>query len=202
VLQSHLTVFFYVLLLCSVGGGRVYAQEPSLEQRQPLELIYVDSIVPQDLREMMLTTGAWYSKSGDTREALLTEKVEWGISDRLQISTFVNVFHSSNAAGSRATGMGDFEIGARYTWARVRSRFTHIALAVDAGLPTGDQRKGLGEGAYTVAPSLLVSRELSEGKYQIFSTTGADFVLAHRQLVPPLDERPHMAEVGPWPKSP
>lgn len=41
-----------------------------------------------------------------------------------------------------------------------------------------------------MASSLLVSRELREGKYQIFSTTGADFVLAHRQLVPPLDERP------------
>ncbi len=87
-------------------------------------------------------------------------------------------------------GNGDFEIGARYTWASVRSRFTHIALAFDAGFPTGDARKGLGEAAYTVAPSSLVSRELREGKYQIFSTTGADFVLAYRQLVPPLDERP------------
>ena len=64
-------------------------------------------------------------------------------------------------------GNGDFEIGARYTWASVRSRFTHIALAFDAGFPTGDARKGLGEAAYTVAPSSLVSRELREGKYQI-----------------------------------
>jgi hypothetical protein len=86
--------------------------------------------------------------------------------------------------------VGDFEIGARYTWTTVGSRLTHIALAFDASFPTGDPRKGLGEAAYTVAPSLLVSRELREGKYQIFSTTGADFVLAHRQLVPPLDEQP------------
>jgi hypothetical protein len=97
-----------------------------------------------------------------------TQKVEWGISDKLQISTFVNALHSSNAAGSRAMGTGDFEIGARYTWASVRSRFTHIALAFDAGFPTGDARKGLGEAAYTVAPSSLVSRELPRGQVPDF----------------------------------
>jgi hypothetical protein len=59
-----------------------------------------------------------------------------------------------------------------------------------AGFPTGDPRKSLGEAAYTAAPSLLVSREL-RGKYQIFSTTGADFALAHRQLAPPWDEQLH-----------
>jgi len=176
-----------------VLGLNAYAQEPSLEQRQPLELVFADSIVPQDFHEMMLTTGGWYSRNGNTYDRFLTQKAEWGISDRLQISTFVNALHSSNSSGLDATGMGDFEIGARYTWASVGSRFTHLAFAVDAGIPTGDPRKGLGEGAYTVAPSLLVSHELQGGQYQIFSTTGADFVVAHRQLAPPFTERPRHA---------
>jgi hypothetical protein len=39
----------------------------------------------------MFTTGGWYSKQqGDTHAALLTQKVEWGISDTLQVSTFVH----------------------------------------------------------------------------------------------------------------
>jgi hypothetical protein len=78
--------------------------------------------------------------------------------------------------------MGDFEIGARYTWANVRSPFTHIAVALDAGFPTGDPQKGLGEAAYTVSPSLLLSHEFSNGKYQAFTTDGLEFVAAHRNV--------------------
>src|ERR1043166_8341170 len=87
-----------VLLLVFLGGSAVYGQEqPTLEQRQPLELVFADSIVPQDRHEMMLTTGGWYSRQGgDIHDALLTQKVEWGISDKLQISAFAQLVRSSN----------------------------------------------------------------------------------------------------------
>jgi hypothetical protein len=80
------------LLLGFLAGCFVYGQEQqTLEQRQPLELVFADSIVPQDHHEAMFTTGGWYSKQqGDTHAALLTQKVEWGISDTLQVSTFVH----------------------------------------------------------------------------------------------------------------
>jgi hypothetical protein len=70
-----------VLLLVLLGGRRAYGQElTTLEQRQPLELVFADSIVPQDRHEMMLTTGGWYSRPrGDIHDALLTQKIEWGI---------------------------------------------------------------------------------------------------------------------------
>jgi hypothetical protein len=48
-----------------------------------------------------------------------------------EISPFIHVLHSSKL-GSSTTGMGDFEVDARYTWAKVRSPFTHIAVALDA----------------------------------------------------------------------
>jgi len=152
-------------LLIQTGAGQTNPPvEPSLEQRQPLELIFADSIVPQDRHEMMLTTGGWYSRQrGDVHNALLTQKIEWGISDKLQISTFVNALRSSNQNGSTSTGMGDFEIGARYTWATVSSPFTHIAVALDGGFPSGSPTKALGEGAYTVSPSLLLSHESVAG---------------------------------------
>jgi hypothetical protein len=170
-------------LFLFVAAGRAYAQEASLEQRQPLELVFADSIVPQDRHETMLTTGGWYSRQrDDNHDALLTQKIEWGISDKLQISTFVDVLRSSNQNGSTAMGMGDFEVGARYTWATVRSPFTHIAIAFDAGFPTGNPAKGLGAAAYTVLPSLLLSHEFSEGKYQVFTTDGLEFVVAHKNV--------------------
>ena len=80
------------LLLGFLAGCFVYGQEQqTLEQRQPLELVFADSIVPQDRHEAMFTTGGWYSKQqGDTHAALLTQKVEWGILDTLQVSTSVH----------------------------------------------------------------------------------------------------------------
>ena len=173
-----LASFFFALQVPST-----YGQEASLEQRQPLELVFADSIVPQDRHEMMLTTGGWYSRQRrDVHDALLTQKIEWGVSDKLQISAFVNALRSSNQNGSTARGMGDFEVGARYTWATVGSPFTHIAAAFDAGFPSGSPTKGLGEGAYTVSPSLLLSHEFSKGKYQVFTTDGVEFAVAHRDV--------------------
>lgn len=163
----------------------------TLEQRQPLELVFADSIVPQDRHEAMLTTGLQYWRRGRLHDLLLTQKVEWGISERLQVSTFANPLRNSNAIGSTATGAGDFEMGARYTWVNVGSPFTHVAVAFDAGFPSGDPRKAMGDGAYRMSPSVLLSHEFREGRYQAFSTTGFDFVVAHRQLQPEGDTPRH-----------
>jgi hypothetical protein len=176
--------------LLVLAGARLYAQEPTLEQRQPLELVNADSIVPQDRHEMMLTTGGWYFRDGRTHNALLTQKMEWGLSDHLQVATFVQALHDSNVTGATTMGMGDFEVGARYTWVTVGSPHTHIALAFDAGFPSGNPRRGLGDAAYTASPSLLLSHEFSGSRYQVFSTTGFGVVLAHRH-VDNATEEPH-----------
>src|SRR6266478_10173661 len=73
-----------------------YAQQKSLEQRQPLELVYADSIVPQDRQETMLTTGVWYFRKDGSHHASVTQKIEWGISDELQVSTIMQVVNRSN----------------------------------------------------------------------------------------------------------
>jgi hypothetical protein len=67
-----------IILFIFLSGGCLYGQEQSLEQRQPLELVHADSIVPQDLHEMMSTTGGWYSQRDGIHDGLLTQKIEWG----------------------------------------------------------------------------------------------------------------------------
>jgi hypothetical protein len=115
------TGFLSLVLLCHASA--LAQPEKSLEQRQPLELVFADSIVPQDRHEMMLTTGTWYFLHGPLRDARLTQKAEWGISNSLQVSTFLTPVRHSNATGAMQTGPGDFEVGARYTWENVRSPF-------------------------------------------------------------------------------
>src|SRR5689334_12566378 len=143
------------LLLLAFAFGRSPACAQDLEQRQPLELVSADSIVPQDRHEMMLTSGAWYYRDGDVHDAMFTQKMEWGISDRLQVATTVQAIRNTNVTGPSATGVGDLEAGARYTWSKVGSEFTHLAVALDAGFPSGNPVSGLGDAVYTFSPSLL-----------------------------------------------
>jgi hypothetical protein len=177
-------LFSFLLIFSAVPVLGQIDKADTLEQRQPLELVFADSIVPQDYREMMLTTGAWYSRRRPVHEGRLTQKVEWGISDRLQISGFVNPVHLVSSGGTTVTGAGDFDLGARYTWVNVGSPFTHVAVAMEAGFPSGNPLTGLGEGAYGLAPSILLSREFRNSQYQAFSTTGFEFVVARRHLNP------------------
>lgn len=177
-----------ILLLLFIAAP-IVGQTTTLEERQPLELVFADSIVPQDRHETMLTTGVSYFRHGSLQNVSLTQKVEWGISDQLQVATLVQLVNSSNSLGSTKTGLGDVEIGARYTWAKVGSEFTHLAIAVDALLPTGNPSSALGEGVYSVSPSVLISRELRQGKYQLFATTGLELITKRRRLDPSQDAR-------------
>jgi hypothetical protein len=178
ILVSFFVVISAMTLLAQID------KTDTLEQRQPLEVVFADSIVPQDYREMMLTTGVWYSHRPPVHEGRLTQKVEWGVSDKLQISGFVNAFHLVHSAGTTETGTGDFDLGLRYTWVNVGSPFAHLAVAMEAGFPSGDPRTGIGEGAYRLSPSVLWSREFRNSRYQAFSTLGSEFVLAYRHLNP------------------
>jgi hypothetical protein len=193
--NSALTIVYKALLFVLLALP-AFAQDgtsgPNLEQRQPLELVFADSIVPQDRHETMLTTGAWHFRRGSLSDGRITQKVEWGISDSLQVSTFLIPVRHSNSTGTMQTGPGDLEAGARYTWEHVRSPFTHIALAFDAGFPTGNPGKGMGEGAYTLSPSILLAHEFHAGKAQLFTTSGVEFIVATRRLSGSSDN-PHHA---------
>ena len=129
-------------------------------------------IVPQDRHEAMFTTGGWYSqRQGDTHAALLTQKVEWGISDKLQVSTFVHALQSSNQNGSTVTGMGDFEVGARYSWAAVRSPFTQLPSPLMRAFLQAILQEVWVKQLIRFPLRLLLSQEFGNGKCKLFTST-------------------------------
>jgi hypothetical protein len=129
-----------VMIACLAGFLSVlsvlptFGQEASLEQRQPLELVFAD--FNRSAGSARNDAHHWWMVFTATRgvhDALLTQKIEWGISDELQISAFVNALHSSNHSGPTVTGLGDFEVGARYTWATVGSPFSRFRCGISYG---------------------------------------------------------------------
>ena len=61
---------------------------------------------------------------------------------------------------------------------------------MEAAFPSGDPLSGMGEGTYGLSPSVLLSHEFKRGRFQAFSTTGFEFVVARRH-VNPLDDVLH-----------
>jgi hypothetical protein len=71
-------------------------------------------------------------------------------------------------------------------------RLAFLACGVGFGsrFSLGNPLKGVGEGAYGLSPSILLSHEFARGRYQAFSTVGFNLVLARRRL-DPAREIPH-----------
>ena len=127
------------------------------------------------------------------QDAFLGQKIEWGISAKLQISTFVHVLQSTNQTGSDYNGNG--RLGSRdplHAWATVGSPFTHVAGRVRHGKDfLSNPAKRLGEAAYTVSPSVLLSHEFSKGKYQLLHNRwSCELVVAFTRTVEE-SEMPH-----------
>ena len=71
-----------------------------------------------------------YGNATTFRTRFLGKKIEWGISDKLQISTFVHVLQSTQSDRFDYNGNGRLGSRERYTWATVGSPFTHVVKTV------------------------------------------------------------------------
>ena len=128
------------LLLVSLGQARsTFGQPKSLEERQPLEMVFADSIVPQDRHETMLTTGVWYFRHGSLHSASLTQKVEWGISDHAFHGWAIGEvsFSSNRWSGGNETR---FVLTPAYVWRPAKR--SELLVGIPIGLTSSTDRVG------------------------------------------------------------
>jgi hypothetical protein len=180
-LACRIVVVVGCLVAVLASRGRAWAQTPppkapTLEERLPLELIFADSIVPQDRHETMLTTGGWMQRGRPETGDQVTQKVEWGVSDHLQVSAFWMAVDRARTADTAAMGIGDLDLETRYSWRTQPADRWHVALALNVGLPTGNVTRGLGGGVRTAGIALLLSGDWPQSRVQVFMTTGVDAV--------------------------
>src|SRR5438132_12497580 len=68
-----------ILFLLLLAANQTYGEPQTLEERQPLELVYADSIVPPDIQEKILNTGIWHFGHRSLHNASYTAKIAEGI---------------------------------------------------------------------------------------------------------------------------
>ena len=145
--------------LLAFHGMPAFAQTQELIQ----ELFQSDTVYPQEEGEIQLTFRPQYNRGDEsvTRSALVA--FEYGVTDSLQIevewASFLRVDSDDPEEGS-AQGIGDLEIGARYSWMNISGSNAHAALGLDFTIPTGAEEKGFGDGEFAVSPIVILAANL------------------------------------------
>jgi hypothetical protein len=147
---------------------------------QPLnELFQSEAVYPQEAGEIQLTLRPLFQRGeeGDkTYQHILG--LEYGITDEWQLELgFASFVDHDPTDGASTSGIGDLELGTKYSFMRIRESNVHAAVAFEVTVPTGDPDRELGEGFMEYEPSLIVAKDFPEWHgLQLFAQLGLGFV--------------------------
>jgi hypothetical protein len=92
---------------------------------------------------------------------VLPLRVEYGLTNAWQLEMQIETLHGLRTdGGERASGLGDLEIGTKYSFMNIGGSRFHTAVGADLTLPVGDPDRGLGEGLTRFEPFVAVGRDL------------------------------------------
>lgn len=156
------------------GTANVWAQ--TTDARPLQELFQTETVYPQEKGEIQFTFSSKFNKSAERKLFETPVAVEYGLSDRWQVSLRMVRDESTNNCGGKNRGVGDLQIGTKYSWMNIgRSNF-HAAVGFELGVPTGSVGKGLGEGNLEYQPYVVVAKDFPRlSRLQIFSQFGVCF---------------------------
>ena len=137
-----------------------------------------ETAYPQEAGEIQLTFVPQYTSGHEGTSKSANVVFEYGITDSFQIEvewgSFLRV-DPDDPDEATVQGIGDLEIGARYSWMNISGSNVHAALGVDLTIPTGDEERGLGEGEYAASPVLILAADLSSVPgAQVLANFGTD----------------------------
>lgn len=133
-------------------------------QQHPLVTDTAETVAPSKFEAETAIEYVMFKTTGDTKVNLflLQETVTGGIIPGLDAFVALPVTsHKIDAPGqSRETGLGDIVVGAKWGFAHVDK--TAFAVKPFVVLPTGDDKKGLGEGGFGFGAVAVATMELSK----------------------------------------
>ena len=151
-----------------------------------------DLVYSQDRGELQFTAGSSATWNRAARLFQLPAQVEYGLTDSWQLQVEWDGWQrQAQTALASSNGSGDLSLGTKYAFMNVRRSQFHAALAIDFTLPVGNVDRGLGEGLFTVQPSLILARDLPGFHHiQIFTQSGVAFVHRVKHHSNLLDDEP------------
>lgn len=185
------------LLFCLALNSTALAEEGE-RHKQFLQEVFQSAVVyPQQAKEVQLIATTRF-RASDRRDRTETKMgVEFGITDAWQMelewAAFVN---RDPAAGSNAHGIGDLEIGTKYSFMNIADWDFHAATGFNASFPLGDINKDLTEGFVEYEPFLVLAKDLpSLNNAHLFTHVEMSFLDRSKRHEDPDEDEPGAHEI-------
>jgi hypothetical protein len=124
-------------------------ENPRLEVVEP---ILTEETLPNEPRELSLRVTADYRKKTDETIATLPRvDLFYGLAERVGVELSVPMAYHKGEAG-RAYGVGDISLGVKYVIVEPHRNIPAVVAGLEAGFPTGNVERELGEGAWELTP--------------------------------------------------
>ena len=136
-------------------------EEEEEEGRKQLvqELFLTEVVYPQEMGEVQFTLWPTYFSGEELSFFDLALTIEYGITNHLQLETtwlgYTQSFSKEEELQGKA-GIGDLEVGVKYTFEEIRAWELQIAVGLEGYLPVGT--KVLSINAYYVEPFIVFSK--------------------------------------------
>ena len=144
----------------------IRAQEEGKHEMNIVEPILTEETLPNEPRELSLRLTTDYRKQGSEVTAALPRlDIFYGLAERLGAELSVPLaFHQGD--GTRAYGLGDVSLGLKYLVVEPQKNLPAVVFGLEAGFPTGDAERELGEGAYELTPFMALLKDFGRFSLQ------------------------------------
>lgn len=164
-----------ILLAMLAFSSQVFSD--AIEAEQPLQEVFQSELVyPQEQGELQFTFSPEYADGDEHQQWSFPVVIEYGLTDALQVELewTALVYHDEEGEDT-TTGVGDLSIGAMYSWMNIGGQPMHAAVALELGIPTGNEDQELGEGHFTVEPFVILAWDLPfRSDTQVFLNAGVE----------------------------
>ena len=121
------------------------------------EFLFTEAVYPQEKGEVQFTASHYYIPKTDLTAANTSLLVEYGLTQFLQIEAEVPYLWNDPNPGEAIRGVGDVEVGLLYNFWNKRQ--ISVSAVLEAGIPTGNQEKELGNGTIAWEPKLILANQ-------------------------------------------
>jgi hypothetical protein len=182
-----------VVIFITGPTGLAAADEKKEAREQPIQEVFqTDLVYPQEKGEVQLTLAPRFHRVGKSNRLILPLRIEYGITDAWQVEFGWELLkHHNPDEGSTALGIGDLEIGTKYSFMNIAEANVHAAVGFGVLFPTGSINKGLTEGYIEYNPSLILAKDFPELHHlQLFTQVGIGLVQRAKRPDNPGDKEP------------
>jgi hypothetical protein len=135
------------------------AEEEGKPETAIVEPILTEETLPNEPRELSLRLTTDYRKKDSEVMAVLPRvDVFYGLVERVGVELSVPMaYHKGEAGGDY--GVGDLSLGLKYVIVEHQRNVPAVVVGLEAGFPTGNQDRELGEGAYELTPFVALLKD-------------------------------------------